>query len=216
MMTGKKSKSFLSIFILGVLIFMMGPQAAFSQQRQDALVLYRSKQYADAIVICEREIAANPKNIDSHVVLCWSLVGNKQYSEAELKATEALKLSSYDLRLIEILGEARYYLGKNNGAMEQFQRYAAVANDAAPRLGTVYMYMGEIYIRQGRYQHADISFTMATKKEPQIDRWWCRLGYAREQAKSYQGAMLAYDEALKLNPSSWDAKKGKERVAAKL
>lgn len=193
-------------------IFVFFTVAAFSQQKQDALVLYRSKQYPAAIEVCEVEIANNPKNIDSHVVLCWSLVGNKQYKEAELRATEALKLSNYDLRLIEILGEARYYQGKNNGAMEQFQRYAAVANDAAPRLGTVYMYMGEIYIRQGRYQHADISFTMATKKEPQIDRWWCRLGYAREQAKSYHSAMMAYDEALRLNPASADAKKGKERV----
>lgn len=199
--------------LYGLLFFTV---AAAAQQKQDALLLYRSKQYTSAIEVCEAEIANNPKSIDSHVVLCWSLVGNKQYKEAELRASEALKISNYDLRLIEILGEARYYLGKNNGAMEQFQRYAAVANDAAPRLGTVYMYMGEIYIRQARYQHADISLTMATKKEPQIDRWWCRLGYAREQAKSYQSALKAYEEALRLNSASADAKKGKERVMGKL
>ncbi len=181
--------------------------------KQDALLFYNSGRYSEAIKICEQELAAEPNRVDSYVVMCWAMVRNKQHSEAEQKANEGLAISPYDLRLIEILGEARYFLGKNNGAIEQFQRYVANAPESGSRVGTAYYYMGEIYIKQARYQHADISLSTAVKKEPLLDRWWVRLGYAREMAKDYHGAINAYDEALRLNPSSVDAERGRARVS---
>ena len=196
----------------------------FSQgSKRDALVLYHNGNYLDAIQICEQEITDNPNRIDSYVVLCWSLVANKQYAEAEQRADAGLKVSPYDLRLIEIFGEAKYYLGKNLGALEQnadalemFRTYIASAPSNAARIGNAYYYMGEIYIRQAKYQHADISLTMAVKKEPLRDRWWARVGFAREMAGNYAESLQAYDEALKLNPNSYDASRGRERVSAKL
>ncbi len=189
----------------------------FSQgAKRDALVLYHNGNYLDAIQICEQEITDNPNRVDSYVVLCWSLVANKQYAEAEQRAEAGLKISPYDLRLIEIFGESKYYLGKNNGALEQFQKYAATASESGARIGAAYYYMGEIYIRQAKYQHADISLSMAVKKEPLRDRWWARVGFAREMAGNYAEALQAYDEALKLNSTSYDASRGRERVSAKL
>ena len=187
-----------------------------SSDKRDALLLYQNGDYAGAVTACEAEIASDPTRIDSYVVMCWSLVKNKQFAEAEQHASDGLKISPYDLRLIEVLGEAKYYLGKNNGAMEQFQKYVASAPESGSRVGTAYYYMGEIYIRQARYQHADISLSAAVKKEPLLDRWWSRLGYAREMAGNYYESMSAYDESLKLNPSSADAQNGRKRVSAKL
>ena len=184
--------------------------------RQDALVLYHNGKYKESIAVCEEEIKEKPKRIESYVVMCWSLVKNKQYAEAEERANQGLQVSPYDLRLIEILGEAKYYLGKNSGAMEQFQRYVAGAPDSGARVGVSYYYMGEIFIRQARYQHADIALSSAVKKEPLLDSWWTRLGYAREMAGNYKEAIMAYDEALKLNSASTDAYRGRERVSAKL
>ncbi|EID84103.1 Tetratricopeptide repeat-containing protein [Treponema sp. JC4] len=188
----------------------------YGQARQDALVLYHNGNYKDAIQVCEQEINDNPNRIDSYVVLCWSLVANKQYAEAEQRAEAGLKISPYDLRLIEIFGESKYYLGKNNGALEQFQKYAATASENGARIGAAYYYMGEIYIRQAKYQHADISLSMAVKKEPNRERWWARVGYAREMAGNYPEALQAYDEALKLNSTFYDAIRGRERVSSKL
>ena len=208
------SKKKLSIFIAVLMFFCSIP--FYSQMKQDALVLYNNGKYAESVAVCEQELAENPNRIESYVVMCWSLVRNKQYSEAEQRATDGLKISPYDLRLIEILGEARYYLGKNNGAMEQFQRYVSSAPESGSRVGTAYYYMGEIYIRQARYQHADISLTAAVKKEPLLDSWWVRLGYAREMAKNYYEAANAYDEALRLNPASVEADRGITRVSSKI
>ena len=203
----------LSIFA----VLLIQTAAAFAQtQQKDALVLYHNGKYKESVQVCEEELKENPNRVDSYVVMCWSLVKNKQYAEAEQRATEGLAVSAYDLRLIEILGEARYYLGKNNGAMEQFQKYVANANDSSSRLGTAYYFMGEIYIRQARYQHADISLSSAVKKEPLYENWWIRLGYAREMAGNYLEALEAYDEALRLNSSSVDASRGRERVKDKI
>ena len=206
-------KSALTILVL----LLIQTNTLFAQtQQKDALVLYHNGKYKESVQVCEEELKENPNRIDSYVVMCWSLVKNKQYAEAEQRATEGLGVSAYDLRLIEVLGEARYYLGKNNGAMEQFQKYVASANDSSSRLGTAYYFMGEIYIRQGRYQHADISLSSAVKKEPLIDNWWIRLGYAREMAGNYLEALEAYDEALRLNSSSVDASRGRDRVKDKI
>ena len=85
----------------------------FSQgAKRDALVLYHNGKYKKSIEVCEAEIDENPNRIESYVVMCWSLVKNKQYAEAEERANQGLKISPYDLRLIEILGEAKYFLGK--------------------------------------------------------------------------------------------------------
>ena len=71
--------------------------------------------------------------------------------------------------------------------------------------------MGEIYIKQARYEHADISLTMAVRIERNTAAWWARLGYAREMTKSYASAIAAYDQALVLNPQLSDAARGKTR-----
>lgn len=208
-----KTKSgfiFICLFILGSSFF------AQNMGKQDALVLYHNGNYREAIQVCEAELADNPNRIESYVVMCWALVRNKQYAEAEQRAADGLKVSPYDLRLIEIAGEAKYYLGKNNQAMEQFERYVASAPESGARVGTAYYLMGEIFIKQARYQHADIALSSAVKKEPLIDSWWTRLGYSREMAGNYNLALEAYNEALRLNSSSYDASRGRERVNAKL
>ncbi len=189
---------------------------ASAVEKADALLLYKEGKYPEAIKICEQELKDNPNNIDSYCVLCWSLVRNRQYAEGEERALEARKVGPSDVRLMEILAEAKYYQGKNNGAMEMFQTYIANAPSTAARIGNAYYYMGEIYIRLGKYQHADIAMTTAVHTEPQVDLWWTRCGYAREMAGSYTTALAAYSKALEINPSQADAARGKERVSARV
>ena len=199
-----------SIFVILLSLFTLN---IFAQNKKDALVLYQNKNYKEAIAVCEDEIKSDPNRVDSFVVLCWSLIGNREYARAEQRAYDGLKLSRYDIRLIEVLGEAKYYLGKNNEALKQFQEYISIAPDrTGSRVGLAYYFMGEIYIRQTKFQHADIAFTAAVRKDPLNDAWWTRLGYAREMAGNYAESLTAYEEALKLNPSKTDATRGKERV----
>jgi tetratricopeptide (TPR) repeat protein len=204
------------IFFLIVFVMTLAPVFAQTAAKQDALVLYHNGKYREAVQVCEEELQDNPNRVESYVVMCWALVKNKQYAEAEERASEGLVISPYDLRLIEVLGEAKYYQGKNNEALEMFRTYIASAPSNAARIGNAYYYMGEIYIRQGKYQHADISMTTAVYTEPLVDIWWTRCGYAREMAGSYATALEAYSKALELKASNADAARGKERVTARL
>lgn len=203
-------KKFLLSFILIACCF------SLFAQTKDALVLYQHGRYRESIQVCEEELQENPNRIESYVVMCWSLVENKQYAAAEQRAREGLKISPFELRLIEILGEALYYQGKNNAALEQFERYVSEVKENAGRYGKAYYFMGEIYIKLARYQHADISLSTAVKAEPMIDNWWVRLGFAREMAGNLSESVAAYDEALRLNASNVDASQGKTRVSAQI
>ncbi|NLM00095.1 MAG: tetratricopeptide repeat protein [Treponema sp.] len=184
----------------------------FAQTKSDAYKMYRAGNYVGAIKVCEDELKQNAKNMDSYVVLCWSLVNNRQFAEAELHATNARKISQYDHRIIEILAEAKFYLGKNVEALNLFQEYISLVSSNGDRLGLAYYFIGEIYVLQAMYEHADIALSQAVLLEPLKEAWWIRLGYAREMTKKYDKAVIAYDKALDLNNGAEDARRGKERV----
>ncbi len=198
--------------LVTLFIFCVVALSAQSQIRPDALALYNDGLYREAIAACEQEIALNPLNVESYVVMCWSLVRNGQNAEAENWATRARDISPYDHRVVEILGEAKYYLGKNEEALDLFQEYVSLVGENGGRIGTVYFLMGEIYIRLEKYNHADISFSKAVRNEPLLSHWWTRLGYAREMAENYTLSIEAYDQALVLNASQDDARRGRNRV----
>jgi tetratricopeptide (TPR) repeat protein len=197
--------------------FLCGTAALFAQtEKPDALKLYSSGKYTEAINICEEELKNNPNNLDSYAVLCWALVANKQYSEAEQHGAAARKINPYDVRIMEVLGEAKYYLGKNNEALSLFQEYIANVPENGSRVGKSYYYMGQIYIQQARYEHADIALTAAVRSEPLIAYWWGRLGYAREMTGNWNSALTAYDKSLALDSTFEDAINGKARCQTHL
>jgi tetratricopeptide (TPR) repeat protein len=192
---------------------MLATQTLAAQQadKPDALAMYRNGQYALAVQTTLDEIKQMPKNMDSYSVLGWSLLKLGRYQVAANYAKRAIAISRYDNRIVEILGEAYYFLGDNAEATKYFEEYTVLA-PTGERIDDVYYYMGEIYIRMGDYNHADIAFSTAVYHSPNIAQWWTRLGYAREMAKRYKLSLQAYDRALQLNPSYVDAIRGRERV----
>ena len=187
----------------------------FAQERPDALQKYRNGEYSEAVKICLNELENMPRNLDSYTVLGWSLVRLGRYQEALDYGLAALKISRYDTRIIENIGEAHYYIGNNMEALKYFEEYVSLV-ESGGRVDVAYYYMGEIFIRLGEFNHADIALTTALYHSPNVARWWSRLGYAREMAEDYKWALDAYDRALRLNPSYAEAIRGKSRVQAKI
>lgn len=197
-----------------ILLCLLGPGLA-AQERPDALAMYRQGEYEKAVSVCLNEIEISPRNMNSYTVLGWSLIALNRYEDALNYANQALEISRYDHRIVEIVGEANFYLGNNLEALKYFEEYTVLA-PTGDRIGSVYFFMGEIFIRIGEYNHADIAFSTAVYHRPNIARWWARLGYAREMAEDYVFSLEAYDQALKLNPSLSDALRGKERAGEKM
>lgn len=200
-------------FLLFCLIFATASLGA--QTKPDALREYRRGNYQRAVDICRAELKTFPRNMDSHTVLGWSLIRLGKYREALESGMVGLKRARRDIRIIEIVAEAYYFLGDNLEALKYFEEYCVLA-PTGERIGTAYFYMGEIFIRMGEYHHADIAFTTAVYYSSNIAKWWARLGYAREMAEDFTYAMEAYEKALQLNSSITEAVRGRERVRQKM
>ena len=186
--------------------------AAHSQNRPpDALVEYRAGNFERAVQICRDEIAENPNNLEAHVVISWSLVRLNRFEEALRFARDGRAIHRFDIRITQILGEIHYHMGLNNEALQFFQEYANLAPEGN-RIDSVYYFMGEIFIRQGRFRHADIALTTAVHWVPGNAGWWVRLAYARENAGDLGSALEAYERALSLNPQLADAQRGIDRI----
>jgi tetratricopeptide (TPR) repeat protein len=183
----------------------------FAQRNVEALREYRKSDYQAAIDICRGEITVNPADLDAHVILCWSLVALKRYEEARTWALTGRNINPYDSRIVEILGEIYYFQGRNDDALRSFQEYVNLAPQG-DRLDVVYYYTGELYIRLGKFQHADIALSTAVYFRPQNAAWWTRLAYVRENGGNLTGAIAAYEQALTLDARSPDARQGLERT----
>jgi len=200
-------KHFYIYIFLFVIVF-----AAHSQNRfPDALAEYRAGNYERAIQICRAEIEDNPDNLESHVVICWSLVRLNRHEEALRFARLGRSISRYDVRLIEIMGEIYFYQGIYNEALKHFQEYASLAPEGQ-RIDAVYYFMGETFIRLGKFRHADIALSTAVYWVPGNASWWVRLAYTRENAGDLSSAIEAYERALSLNPQLNDAQRGLDRI----
>jgi predicted Zn-dependent protease len=194
------------------LFFLLIPQlTVFAQNKPDAVRAYRNGNYEQAVSICLNEIAANRNNIESYVVICWSLIRLNRFEEAQTYAQTGRNLSRYDPRIIEILGEINYFQGSNHEALSYFQEYINLAPEGQ-RIEMVYYFMGEIFIRLGRFRHADIALSTAVHRVPENAAWWTRLAYARENAGDLSEAAVAYERALSLDAQLSDARRGLDRI----
>jgi len=193
----------------------LAPDLVAQIPKPDALKLYREGRYEESRVQCLQEIAQDPANIEAYVVLGWSLVAMGRYADAEVYARKAFDQVRKDPRVMETLGEASYFLGKNDQALRWFQFYITAIPEGS-RVASSYQYMGEIYICTYRWGHADIALHTALQFEPSNARWWARLGYAREMGGDLRYSLEAYDAALKINPGLTDARLGRERVAKRI
>lgn len=196
-------------------LFAVAVTFAPAQERPDALAMYRNGDYSRAVETCLAEIEATPSNVESYVVLSWSLVMLGRYEEADSWAARGRELSRYDPRLIEIQAESKYFRGLNGDALRLFQDYVSYAPNGS-RLAGTYAFMGELYIRLARFRHADIAFSTAIKLESSNVEWWVRLGYAREKAREWRPSLEAYNRALSLDGTNQDAARGRDRVMKEL
>ena len=204
-------RKYLLFFMLAAVLSSMLSATLSAQTRPDALAEYRGENFELAVAICKNEIGMNPANIESHVVICWSLVRLGRYGEARNYAQAGRNINRYDPRIIEIIGEINYYEGRNLEALQFFQEYINIAPEGQ-RIDRVYYLVGEIFIRLGRFRHADIALSTAVRWVPGNADWWTRLAYARENAGDFNEAAAAYNTALSLNSQLTDALRGLDRV----
>jgi tetratricopeptide (TPR) repeat protein len=123
---------------------------------------------------------------------------------------------AFDARISEVMGESYYFLGQMDNCLKSLQKYIESVGDSGDRSPTAFFFMGEAYLRLKKYSHADIAYSTAVLKEPNMPRWWYRLGNACEAAGEWKRSLDAYSKALALNPSVPEALTAQARVKAKV
>ena len=198
--------------VLGIVL--LATSCLWAEDGADALRLYVDGKFDEARRASLAEMAASPNEVESYVILSWSLIALRRYADAENYALKGYALRR-DPRLTEVLGETAYFLGRNDAALRNFQNYVGAVAEGG-RVGVAYYYMGEIYLRLGRFGHADIAFSTALQYSAGNARWWTRLGYARERYGDPLHALEAYKKALSIDSRLQDASDGSNRVSSKL
>ncbi|HUW71518.1 MAG TPA: hypothetical protein VMX33_14925 [bacterium] len=197
--------------------------------KADALLLYKqgrdleaagkkaeaTAKYRDSIVICDKELAGDPTRMDSYTVKCWSLFRLERYREVIDLGNAGLKIK-FDARIVEVMGEAFYYLNDDASTVRYLQRYLDNTGEYGDRVPTAFFYLAESYVRQKKLDHADIAYSMAVYREPGIARWWYRYASVAEALGDNARAYTLYTKALALSPGLTEAVEGQTRVKARL
>lgn len=193
-----------------LLLYKQGRDLEAAGKRVEALAKYR-----DSVIICDKELAADPTRMDSYTVKCWSLFRLERYREVVDIGAAGLKVK-FDARIVEVMGEAYFHLNDDSNAMRFLQRYLDNVGEYGDRVPTAYFYMAESLMRQKKLDHADIAYSLAVYREPGIARWWYRYASVAELLGDYKRSSELYGKALKLSPSMAEALAGQARVKAKL
>ncbi|MDR2518128.1 MAG: tetratricopeptide repeat protein [Spirochaetaceae bacterium] len=178
-----------------------------SQSRMEDAMPY----YNEAVRISLDEIGRSISAESSYVVLTWTLQRQRRYAEVISWGEQGLSMNAGNYRLLEVMGEAYFYLDDYDRSLRCMQQYSGAVSQG-DRLSTAYFFIGEIFRLRGKFLHADIAYTTAVQIEPNVPLWWYRLGLVRESLKEYPLAAEAYERALRINPAYQEAQAGLGRA----
>ena len=160
--------------------------------------------YNEAIRICLEEVSRNTATRDTYTAITWTMQRQRRYADVITWGERGLRVFPDEFRIVEMMGEAFFYLDNYEQSLAYMQRYTN-AMPQGERVAVAYFFVGEIYRITEKYHHADIAYTTALRLDPSLPLWWYRLGSVREAVGDRRPAIEAYQQALRLNPNYREA-----------
>ena len=167
--------------------------------------------YNEAIRICLEELSRNAATRETYAAITFTMQRQGRFADVINWGEQGLRLYPDEYRIMEIMGEALFYLNDYERSLIFMQRYANALPEGE-RVSVAFFFIGEIYRLTQKYHHADIAYTTALRFEPGLALWWYRLGSVREQVGDRSPAIEAYQQALRLNPNYGEARSGLNRL----
>ena len=170
-----------------------------------------NSNYNEAIRVCLDEVSRNAATRDTYAAMTMTLQRQRRYADVISWGERGLRSFPDEYRIMEMMGEAFFYLDDYERSLSFMQRYAN-AMPEGERVSVAYFFIGEIFRITERFLHADIAYTTAVRMDPTLSLWWYRLGSVREAAGDRRPAIEAYQQALRLNPNYREARSGLNRL----
>nr|HIL74387.1 tetratricopeptide repeat protein [Rhodospirillales bacterium] len=126
---------------------------------------------------------------------------NRDYTAMRKHCLKASQQPNSDPLAFKCLGEAQLNLGQRQMAEESFLTYLArIPNDLEVRFAII-----NLYFSMGRYSAAQGHLETILNIQPGHVEALFRLGESHRLTNNCDGALLAYDKALQINPGYGDA-----------
>jgi tetratricopeptide (TPR) repeat protein len=175
-------------FVIGPLRSAAPAAAALQQEGKAA---YARREYAKAIELLEKALAADPKLAGAHLDLGLALRESERYEEAIAAYTKAIELDPYH---DSVYAERAYALFELDRA-EDAEKDLLKQMEVAPFEDWSYRRLGQLRQSQGRFEEAAALFTKSLAIDPAPVADWMDLGEAHARLGQTREARAAFAKA---------------------
>lgn len=146
---------------------------------------------------CEKAIAMNANQTESHACLGMVYNGTGKYEDAVAQYQKAVELEPTNDDAIRGLANAYASLGRTDDAEKTMQ----IAIGVRPQYWKGYNSLGALYVSQGRYEEAVKMFTQVIALAPDSFRGYSNLGATYIRLGRYQEAIKFLQNSIKIRPT---------------
>ena len=161
---------------------------------QEAILLHRRGDLAEAVRRYEQILSSEPANADALYYLAMVSCQQGRFAEGADFAQKAVASRPQDARAHNLLGMALGRLGRNDDALAAFD--AAIAHEAS--FAEAHGNRGNALSDLGRVEEAVTSYERGVAFAPDSIGDWINLGAAQHQLGRHEQALASYDRALAL------------------
>ncbi len=180
----------------GLVVKSPAPRVVFN-----AVVDYLQRRFTgSARALAERSLQTDPQEALYHAALGEVLEAEGKKSEAEQKYLDALY---YDPSSLEPMSRlyVLYQSTQEPAKIAKLERLLVAALEKQKDSPIHHDWLGQVYMREGRFDKADEAFQTAVRQAPKESEFQISLGGLRARQGKLDEAMAAYQKALVLKPN---------------
>lgn len=175
-------------------------QAQFGYGR----VLQMLERYDEAVKAYHRALTIEPDNLEANTNMAITYLDMSEPGRAIAFASKAVQLDRADVRARLNLGAAYEGVGRISDAIKQYETAMELEPEPSPGL---MLNLINAYSTERRYQEAVNAANILVKVEPSANAYE-RLGWGYFRLGDYDRSIIAYREAVLIDPEHWPSLNG--------
>ena len=204
--------AFLTLFSISVFA---QDQAAKTKNGWD---YFAAGQYQESLKALETERQSFPERMDIYVIAGWCYREMKDWANMERISAEGLKIQPNDPRALKNIGDAMFWQGKHQQAVQYYDGYLKYkySPKTDTNFTTVYYRMGVSYYVLKQWLKSDICFSLSNRYKPNDYMTLQYLAEVKEKLGEYNKAYALYQQTLKIRPNNQKGLEGVNRLKDKV